>query len=302
MRNQLTFLPSNITSDQIPQKFGNEMYISELIDGFIDHSYTSIYSIKYQISGTEIYKIGDREIILEQDNYLVVNNNQLVTSLPCKTEKAITIFLEPLTVSDVFKNLINTDDSLLSNPSDYEDNQIAFFESSYFVKSDPIGKSLRLLANSFDIIKNVSNPFKEDYFYEISKDLILSQQETFKQIKDIGCAKISTRVELFDRMQRARQILIENWNKGICLNSVSSQVYMSPYHFHRTFSKAYKKSPLVFHLNVRMKKSKDLLETNKYSVSDVAMLAGYSDIFAFSKAFKKHYGCSPSKFVCRVSK
>jgi AraC family transcriptional regulator len=46
-----------------------------------------------------------------------------------------------------------------------------------------------------------------------------------------------------------------------------------------------------------MRRQKELLERDKYSVSEAAYAAGYSDIFAFSKAFKKHFGYSPSSVL-----
>jgi len=200
MRTHLTFIPSDIISNQIPQQFTNELYLSELTDVYIYHSYTSVYSIKYQISEAEIYRLGNNEIKLEQNKYLVVNNNQFVTSVPYETESAITIFIEPSTLNDVFNTLRRDDDSLLSNPFDYEDDQITFYENSFYVKSDAIGKKLKFLSNSF----------KGDYFYNISKELILSQQETLNQIKNIDCVKSYTKVELFERMQQGKQILINN--------------------------------------------------------------------------------------------
>lgn len=295
VRNQSTFLPFNITSDKIPQKFTNELYLSELINKNIYHTYNSIYSVKYQISGTEIYKVGSHEITLEENNYLVVNNNQFITSLPYKTEKAISIFIEPSTINDVFYNLKENDESLLANPFDYRSEQISFYENTLFVKDDLFGITLKSLADSFNEIKDFPDVVKKEYFYKFSRNLILSQQETFKQIKSIDCVKFATKVELINRMKYAEYFLIDNWNQGLSLDTVSSVVSMSPYHFHRTFTKTFNVSPLSFHLKIRMKKSKELLAKKTYRISDVAYLAGYSDIFSFSKAFKKHYGFSPSK-------
>lgn len=289
-----TFLPSKITSDKIPAKFSNELYLSELIDGYLHHTYNSIYSIKYQISGSSNYHLDKHEISLEQNHYLVVNNNQIVTPGHSKSEKAIAIFIEPSTLIDVFYNLKENDELLLSNPFDFRDDQVLFYERTFNVNDDLIGNFLKSLKSSFGLIKNNKNTLTEDSFFHLCKSLILSQQETFKQIKKINCKKYSTKLELFDRMKQAREILIENWNKSIHLNTVSSQVYMSPYHFHRTFSKTFNVSPQAFHSHIRMNKSKELLKTNAYKISDVAQLAGYSDIFSFSKAFKKHFGYSPS--------
>jgi len=297
MGNQLTYIPSNIQSGQFPQRFKNEVYLSELINGYIFHSYTSVYSIKYQISGTEIYNLDNKELKLEANKYLIVNNNQHVTSLPYKTERAITIFIEPEIIGDIFSNLRSSDESLLSNPYKYEDEEIKFFEYCFNVKNDPIGKNLEFLANSFDKMKNTPDLIKQEYFYRIARDLILSHQEIFKQIKNIDCTKSSTKVELFRRMKLAEQIINDNWNRCISLNSVSSQVCMSSYHFHRTFSKTFSMPPLEYHLKVRLKKSKEILESKRYQISDVAVLAGYNDVFSFSKAFKKMYGVSPSTYL-----
>ena len=44
-----------------------------------------------------------------------------------------------------------------------------------------------------------------------------------------------------------------------------------------------------------MKMAYNRLATGKYQVSEVADSLGYSDIYTFSKAFKKHFGQNPSK-------
>lgn len=46
---------------------------------------------------------------------------------------------------------------------------------------------------------------------------------------------------------------------------------------------------------VRLNKSKELLSTNMYNVSEVAYMVGFSDPKYFSTCFKKHFGVSPSK-------
>ncbi len=46
----------------------------------------------------------------------------------------------------------------------------------------------------------------------------------------------------------------------------------------------------------RMHKAKELLETTKYSVSDVGSLLGYQNLSNFSHAFKKEFGQLPKDF------
>jgi len=292
--NHFKYIPPDILSSQIPKEFSNDLYFSERIDGYIHHTYNSVYSIKFQISGAEIYKIGDREFTLRENSYLVVNNEQSVTSFPFKTKRAITIFIEPSILMDVFYNLKKDEEILLSNPFDFSEDNVIFLENCFSITNDDIGKELKHLAKSFDDIKRKQFRIKEDYFFRIAKSLIISQQETLQQVMKIKSVKRSTKTELYKRVYRARQIITDNWNKAINLSSIASLVYMSPYHFNRTFSNIFQIPPMEYHLNVRLDKAKDLLATGKYSVADVAELVGYNDIFAFSKAYKKHFGYSPS--------
>ena len=48
---------------------------------------------------------------------------------------------------------------------------------------------------------------------------------------------------------------------------------------------------------VRLNKSKELLSTKMYNVSEVAYMVGFSDPKYFSTCFKKQFGVSPSKFT-----
>lgn len=55
-------------------------------------------------------------------------------------------------------------------------------------------------------------------------------------------------------------------------------------------------STMEYIMNTRMTKAKELLGNDRLSVSDVASAVGYKDVLAFSKAFKKHVGVSPTEF------
>lgn len=47
---------------------------------------------------------------------------------------------------------------------------------------------------------------------------------------------------------------------------------------------------------LRMGKARELLNTRDYKIIQVAEMVGYSDVFYFSKKFKKFYGCSPRDY------
>jgi AraC-like DNA-binding protein len=47
----------------------------------------------------------------------------------------------------------------------------------------------------------------------------------------------------------------------------------------------------------RMQKAFEMLALGKYTYSEIAFETGYSDAYAFSKAFKLFYGKSPHLFL-----
>ena len=42
--------------------------------------------------------------------------------------------------------------------------------------------------------------------------------------------------------------------------------------------------------------------TNQYSITEIAQMCGFEDALYFSRVFKKHYGCAPTKFARKGSK
>lgn len=51
----------------------------------------------------------------------------------------------------------------------------------------------------------------------------------------------------------------------------------------------------------RMNEARKLLQDNKTSVSEIARIMNYSSVYAFSKAFKAHFGASPGHYSGRFS-
>ena len=56
-------------------------------------------------------------------------------------------------------------------------------------------------------------------------------------------------------------------------------------------------SPMKHLTALRMRRADAMLRTGAYEVQAVAGLVGYSDAFAFSTAFRRHFGISPSMVV-----
>ena len=67
-------------------------------------------------------------------------------------------------------------------------------------------------------------------------------------------------------------------------------------YFKRLFIMKFNISPVKYITKKRISYACDLLVSNKYSVSDIASMTGYSDIYYFSRVFKENTGMSPSEY------
>lgn len=78
------------------------------------------------------------------------------------------------------------------------------------------------------------------------------------------------------------------------LSTLSSEVGLSQFHFTRSFRRSLGVPPYVYLREVRINRAKRLLTTTDFAVTQVALDCGYSNPGAFSTAFFRSTGVSPS--------
>jgi len=101
--------------------------------------------------------------------------------------------------------------------------------------------------------------------------------------------------EIYGRIVAAKVFIDENYHEAIDLDEISQKAYLSRFHFHRLFSKVYKKTPLQYLTAKRIEKAKTLLSENK-PVTDVCNEVGFESLGSFSVLFKKEIGFAPTYY------
>jgi AraC-like DNA-binding protein len=161
------------------------------------------------------------------------------------------------------------------------------------LENGPLKLVLSEIVSSFEADQSKKFRCTIDLFYRIAGAFILSQRQTFQCFKRMHAAKSSTRDELFRRMLAAREYMNDLWSSPVTIEELARAVFMSPFHFHRTFTTTFAITPAQYLKKIRMQKAKELMRLN-CTISEVAVKVGYDDIFSFSKAFKKMFGLPPS--------
>ena len=59
-------------------------------------------------------------------------------------------------------------------------------------------------------------------------------------------------------------------------------------------------SPKNHMVQIKLKKSKELIRENKYTISEIAFMLGFSSIHYFSRTFKQHFNLTPSEYSKKI--
>jgi AraC family transcriptional regulator len=87
-----------------------------------------------------------------------------------------------------------------------------------------------------------------------------------------------------------------NLDGDLSLDRLAALTCFSPTHFHRIF-KGMMGETVADHIRrIRLERAALRLTGSRYSVTDAAFDAGYETVESFSRAFKKMFGCPPSKY------
>lgn len=88
----------------------------------------------------------------------------------------------------------------------------------------------------------------------------------------------------------------ENYAEAITLESLAELFRYSAYHLSATFKESTGYSPIDYLIRVRLDKAADLLVKTDASLRVIATSVGYTDVYYFSRLFKKKLGTSPAQF------
>lgn len=100
-----------------------------------------------------------------------------------------------------------------------------------------------------------------------------------------------------NKVHKARKILGTDISADISIEDLSGRVKLNRTTLQRVFKQMYGVTIYEYRTQVRMQEAKNLLLKNKYSITEIAGMCGYSNASKFSAVFKKYTGMSPSEYL-----
>ncbi len=100
-------------------------------------------------------------------------------------------------------------------------------------------------------------------------------------------------------VQEAKDFIRDNMDRHMTLSDIATHLGISACHLSHIFSKESGFTLSSYLTQVRMQKAAELLADPAAQVAEVAYAVGYEDANYFSKAFRRHFGYSPSRYRAR---
>ena len=175
------------------------------------------------------------------------------------------------------------------------------FEFDHTLSQHKVGFNVKqialdaILSNYMDSIEIlINNP-------EIADEAIIRNK--IKEFVILLCKtqNINAKTDFLSALFKKNSTTFENTIKNNLYSSMSVQEFarlcgMSVSSFKRKFDSVYKESPKKYFAKHRLKKASELLRLKEERISEIAYDCGYESISTFNRAFKTHFGISPSQY------
>ncbi len=254
------------------------------------------FSVKLVTEGTENYFLNGSEFAIGQ-------NECFISNVPLQGEVYINskTSVKGLCLNISYQVIKEVEESLVCNFGDYSKQADSILSEELFeVRSTGYGllrRRLNDLHSSFVYDKFHLDLADEAIYYSIGEAVVLDLQPKLLCINNIQVSNIKTRKDLANRLIWAKDYLESCFTEELQVKELAKTAAMSEYHFSRMFKQAFGLSPYQYQLKLKMELAKKLISQKEHFIQDIAPEVGYSDIFTFSKAFKKYFGVYPSRFL-----
>lgn len=252
-------------------------------------------SIKTVVNGTAVWEAENRRFILNEDCWLILNDRQryTITIDAVKPVTTFCLFFERGFVEDIYRAQATSCKQLLDSLKADPRNRVAFF-----TRIEPAGPLMSVLRGfRAELASSSMSRIEWDQrFMQIGEMLVSDRTDTSKSIARLPALRTSTRLELYRRVLRGRDFLLSSLSEPICLKEMAGAACLSPFHFHRSFTRVFGETPHRYLTRERLQRAAKLLRQTDSSVTEVCLASGFESVASFSDLFRRHYGVPPTKF------
>lgn len=282
-------------------KYDDNLLVLSSLKGFYHPIKSQGFAIKYVMEGVERYTLNGCHFPVETGKYLLSNgvSEGYVEIEDSQYVTGICVNIVPELLAEVVASRCRPDTTFTDDSLGQFFSTGLFLEKQYDAASTHLGTILHRLHNAVLQNEVSREAINKELFYTLSEQIIADQTPVFRQLQAIPSIKTATKKDLYRRVSRGKELIDELFCQPLTVEAIAKEACMSEYHFFRLFKSVFGKTPHQYMIQKRLQYAYTLLQTQQASVSVAAVESGFADIYAFSKSFKKYFGCAPSRLPNR---
>lgn len=282
-------------NSSLPFEYANEIGISS--NTFQKNpsvpAYITSYVLLFGMQGVAEYRINDKRKKLDQGALLFIRPGSKVQKLKANGV-IMAVRLDNAIMCGAYNRISKWQQ--LDHPFDQKlpNGEIFFLPVRVKAGSDCFAKILDLIEQHYT--KQLSMLF----YFKLAEAILKAQHDYISRSTQLNFKRDTTRLEIFKRLNSAREFIEDNVHQNINLDELSCVSCLSKYHLVRTFKALYGKTPHQYHLDLRLRKIHALIHSDVKinSLNSLALDFGFSDYSVFYKHYKKNYKVKPSFNYC----
>jgi AraC family transcriptional regulator len=256
-------------------------------------------SLKFALSGNELYQVGRRELSVYPDSFLILNKGTQYTSkidsdIPVES---FSIVFDQSFLHDFNRTYTSPTNKLLDSPNLNHSHSldVDFGETIYPFAGD-MRFTVQHLKNHLDSGIEDELLINEYLHHCLINYHRVYASEVYEKADKLEFTHKSTRIEILKRLHMAKDYMYTNYNKNIMLEELSKHACLSVNHLLRTFKQAFGLSPHQFLIQLRLQRARMLLKTTGYSINEIVCMVGFECPSSFIRLFKTRYIVTPQKY------
>ena len=224
------------------------------------------------------FKVDNKMNLLKRNRIFSLNPGQIITSPEFKeVGYYLAVYVDTDFINKIFESMGGKSKVVFTNDCNIPNSGIAEMIELFIDENKKANPGCKLMLQTLSIQLAV-------YMIRCVKNNLLTFPQNYN-----NCRK--------DNIRRTVEFIRENYYNSFSIDNLSHIANLSPYHFIRVFKAETGKTPYEFLLEIKVEKAIELIKTRKYTITEIAMICGFTSSSHFSNVFRKIKGISPTDFI-----
>lgn len=251
-------------------------------------------SIKIASGGRERYFFAgpNREIDVDEENFLIVNDGRLYGSLIAaeRDVESFAVFFRPGFAAEVQRSLDTPLDSALQGgaatvtaPEFHE------FLQPHDAQITPVLNYIR-----HHVRLGVEDPqWYDEQLYFLMERMLRHREGQQRRVARLPALRSTTRAEIFRRVMHAANYIHSHFERDLDLDILAAEACLSKFHFLRLFRQVMGVTPYAYLLRKRAHTARRLIATTGLTFDEIALQVGFATRSSLFRQMRRWLDCRP---------